>query len=111
MPDLGRGDTIRNMETFLVLIGVLALLAIGGYRYTKANNAANAHADRIICPHCHVAGRVTVTLTSRKRGISGGKATGAVVTGGASVWLTGLSRREGVREMTCGNCGVTWDVA
>ncbi|WP_156036026.1 hypothetical protein [Blastococcus sp. URHD0036] len=45
-----------------------------------------------------------------KRGISGGKATGAVVTGGFSVLLTGLSRKVKATQATCGNCRVTWEI-
>lgn len=98
------------METFLVVIAVIALLAVGGYRYEKRNAEANTNAHNLVCPHCGAAGTVAIRLASRKRGISGGKATGAVVTGGLSLFLTGLSRREGVRELTCSNCGMTWDV-
>jgi hypothetical protein len=66
---------------------------------------------RIVCPHCATAGQVTVRLAVRKKGVSGGKATGALLTGGASMLLTGLSRKEPARELHCGNCGMTWDVA
>jgi hypothetical protein len=43
-----------------------------------------------------------------KRGISGGKATGAVLTGGVSMLATGLSRKEAATKATCGNCGSRW---
>ena len=56
---------------------------------------------QIVCPHCQVPGHVTRTLAQRKQGVSGGKATGAIVTGGASLFLTGLSRKQLVTEMTC----------
>ena len=46
----------------------------------------------------------------RKKGVSGGKATGAVLTGGLSLFATGLSRKEKQQELSCSNCGVTWDV-
>ena len=65
----------------------------------------------LICPHCQTKGSVTSRSVTRKKGISGGKATGAVVTGGASVFLTGLSRTEGATQMHCSNCGTTWNVA
>jgi hypothetical protein len=45
-----------------------------------------------------------------EEGVSGGKATGAVLTGGVSMLATGLSRKEGTTEMSCGNCGTRWDV-
>lgn len=62
----------------------------------------------VICPHCQVRGKVTVTQEKVKRGISGAKATGALVTAGLSVLGTGLSRKETVNRMSCGNCRVTW---
>jgi len=43
-----------------------------------------------------------------KRGISGGKATGAVLTAGFSILATGLSRKEAATQATCNNCRVTW---
>ncbi|MGI8879571.1 MAG: hypothetical protein ACR2KJ_03470 [Jatrophihabitans sp.] len=45
-----------------------------------------------------------------KRGISGGKATGAVLTAGVSLFATGLSRKEQVLRATCGNCRVVWTI-
>lgn len=64
----------------------------------------------LICPHCQVQGQVKTRKTRRKQGISGGKATGAVLTLGLSTVLTGLSRKETVTEMRCGNCKTTWTV-
>ena len=52
---------------------------------------------------------VKVSSAVRKRGISGGKATGAVMTGGLSMLATGLSRKERVNALHCDNCGMTWD--
>lgn len=64
----------------------------------------------IICPYCGVKGKVYTRLVKRKKGISGGKATGALMTGGASLLLTGLSRKERVTHMKCNNCRTEWDV-
>jgi hypothetical protein len=65
----------------------------------------------IVCPQCEVKGRVTTELVKVKRGISGGKATGAVLTGGLSVLATGLSRKQAVTRATCGNCHTTWTIS
>jgi transcription elongation factor Elf1 len=73
-------------------------------------SGAARQAARIECPHCHVKGRVTTRQIKVKRGISGGKATGAVLTAGFSILATGLSRKEMVTEAHCGNCGVTWRI-
>lgn len=45
-----------------------------------------------------------------KKGVSGGKAAGAVLTAGLSVLATGLSRKEKVTEMRCSNCLTAWVV-
>jgi hypothetical protein len=62
----------------------------------------------MICPHCSTRGRVRTRSLKVKKGVSGGKATAAILTGGISVLGTGLSRKEGVTEATCGQCGTTW---
>ena len=64
----------------------------------------------LICPHCGSRGTVASKAVKKKRGISGGKATGAVLTAGVSLFATGLSRKEKVTERHCSNCGTTWDV-
>jgi hypothetical protein len=61
-----------------------------------------------ICPHCQVKGQVLSYPVEIKRGISGGKATGAILTGGISLLGTGLSRKESRTQMGCGNCKTTW---
>lgn len=66
--------------------------------------------EKIKCPHCDTAGFVTTADTHQKSGISGGKATGAVLTGGLSMLATGLSREQSGKTCTCSNCGMTWFV-
>jgi uncharacterized Zn finger protein len=67
-------------------------------------------ASALVCPHCQVQGRVTSRQVKQKKGVSGGKLTGAVLTAGISMLGTGLSRKEKVTEMRCGNCGTVWHV-
>jgi transcription elongation factor Elf1 len=64
----------------------------------------------MVCPHCQTRGHVRTTQTKVKKGISGGKATGAVLTAGLSVLATGLSRKEKVTKATCGNCNSSWQL-
>jgi hypothetical protein len=64
--------------------------------------------EQLVCPHCQVQGRVLTKPVTKKAGIDGAKATGAVLTGGVSVVLTGLSRMETVTEAHCANCSSTW---
>ena len=62
----------------------------------------------LVCPHCHRRGGVYTREVKTKKGISGAKATGALLTGGLSVLATGLSRKEHVTEAHCKRCGSTW---
>lgn len=62
-----------------------------------------------ICPHCQIKGDVYTKSVNRKKGVSGAKATGAVLTGGLSLLATGLSRKEGLTQAHCCNCDSTWD--
>jgi hypothetical protein len=63
----------------------------------------------IICPQCQTKGRVHTLLAKRKKGISGAKATGAVLTLGWSLLAIGLARKEQATHAHCSNCGSTWD--
>jgi hypothetical protein len=62
----------------------------------------------MICPHCQTKGQIRSKLVDKKKGISGGKATAAVLTGGLSTLATGLSRHEEVTQARCGNCKSLW---
>jgi hypothetical protein len=63
----------------------------------------------MVCPHCQQKGNIRTKMVDRKKGISGGKATAAILTGGVSIVATGLSRRERMTQARCGTCGNTWD--
>jgi len=63
----------------------------------------------LICPHCQKKGLVsTIQGIEQKTGISGAKATGALLTGGLSLLATGLSRKQKVTQAHCSNCNSTW---
>jgi hypothetical protein len=64
--------------------------------------------SQIICTHCQIKGMVRTMPVQRKAGISGTKASAAVLTGGMSVLATGLSRKTTVTQAHCDNCGSTW---
>jgi hypothetical protein len=64
--------------------------------------------DKMLCPHCQERGCVHVKEVKRKMGVSGGKATAALLTAGLSLWVAGLSRKEKISEAYCGNCETTW---
>jgi hypothetical protein len=62
----------------------------------------------MICPHCQTKGSVMTEQTKMKQGISGGKATGAVLTAGISLLAVGLSRKQKVTKARCTTCGAEW---
>lgn len=111
------------METLIgiILIGVCVafLLSPAGQKAMADTNKAHAAARetqirqqaKLVCPHCGESGCVTTTETKKKQGISGGKATAAVFTGGLSLAATGLSRKNKVLVRSCSSCGSTWTVA
>lgn len=63
----------------------------------------------MICPHCQTKGTVRTKQVDRKKGVSGGKATAALLTGGVSMLATGLSRKETWTHAKCEQCGSEWD--
>jgi len=92
----------------LVIIGVILGAAENMHTARKEvwTEAQRPERDRqIICPHCHTRGHVRTQLVSAKQGISGGKATAAILTGGLSLLATGLSQRQKITKATCSNCG------
>ena len=70
----------------------------------KSNDSA------LICSHCGVRGDVQTKPVKVKTGISGAKATGALLTGGLSLLATGLSHKQKATEAHCDNCGSTWTI-
>jgi len=62
----------------------------------------------IVCPHCGNRGCVATKRAKAKKGISGAKATGAILTVGLSILATGLSRKEWVTDAKCKHCGSEW---
>ena len=62
-----------------------------------------------ICPHCQQKGLVRIKNVKRKKGISGAKVMGALVTSGVSLVVTGLSKKDGMTQAHCDNCNCTWD--
>jgi hypothetical protein len=59
---------------------------------------------KVICSSCGERGKVRVKRERVKAGLSGGKAAGALLTGGLSLLATGLSRHVTVNKAHCGSC-------
>lgn len=75
---------------------------------TRMNLQQGSINPALICPHCQKKGAVRTKPIKKKVGISGGKATAAVLTGGVSMLATGLSRKEAMTQASCGKCGSKW---
>ena len=91
----------------LVFVGWLAFVVVPDE--TREFAARKSEQDaRIICPHCQRRGDVRTESVTMKKGIDGGKATAALLTGGATMLATGLSRKENLTKATCRNCGSSW---
>jgi hypothetical protein len=65
--------------------------------------------QRMQCPHCQVPGCVRLKAVRRKKGISGAKAIGALMTGGLSLVATGIARKDNLTQARCDHCTVQWD--
>lgn len=82
----------------------------GGIAEMEHNSALWGERNAAItCPQCQKRGYVWTMQAKRKKGISGGKATGALLTLGVSLVLTGLSRKESVTQAHCTYCNSTWE--
>lgn len=64
--------------------------------------------EHLVCPHCQNKSCVLTKQVTQKKGVSGAKATGALLTGGISLVATGLSRKEGATQAHCSICSSTW---
>ena len=98
-------DALIGTLAFLLLTVLLFAVLTRPFRRRRKK----PRKDTIICPHCQIRGSVRTAKVKRKRGVSGGKATAAVLTLGWSMLATGLSRKEMVTHAACGNCGSEWD--
>lgn len=62
----------------------------------------------MICPHCQTKGKVRAKTVLKKAGVSGSKASAAVLTGGASILVAGLSQEDECTAASCDECGSHW---
>ena len=111
-----KGDA---MEWVVIIVLIFVGILVYGYRnaapskpgevrpLTMAQQKARLDAQ-IVCPHCQTRGRVTTCDVKLKKGVSGGKAVGALMTGGLSLLAVGLSRKEDATKAECSNCGSIW---
>jgi hypothetical protein len=111
------------METLLLLVGLLAILAafivvsLKGIReedyrrkqqYAQYQEQKAERDAKIVCAHCQTKGHVSTTYIEVVQGVSGAKLTAALLTLGVSLLIVGLSRKEWVTQAQCSNCGSKW---
>ena len=109
-----------SMDGFLLFIVFLSVAVFVVAIASSNSNSQNKSPDvekmeqygaispAMICPHCQIKGKIRTKSVTQKKGVSGGKATAALLTGGVSLLATGLSRKEGATQAHCGECGNTW---
>ena len=99
---------------WLVVIGigiVLALAVVIEVNKTPEQRAVDLYGPinrHMVCPHCGASGSIRSKKITQKKGVSGGKATAALLTGGVSLLATGLSRKEQNTQAHCTKCQNTW---
>jgi hypothetical protein len=89
------------MGFFCLVFLVTLIVKYSGPKFGRLNAA-------MICPHCDSKGRVQTKRVNQKKGMSGGKATAALLTGGASLFVAGLSRKEKATQARCKACKNVW---
>jgi len=97
---------------YLLIVGAGFLVFI----LIKANQTPTEREDDLhgplnpllVCPHCQTAGQVRLKPSPQKHGVSGSKATAALLTGGASLLAVGLSKTGTATQARCGKCQSGW---
>jgi hypothetical protein len=64
----------------------------------------------LLCPHCQIRGKISRKEIKKKKGISASKLIAAPLTGGNSLFVVGLSRKDTYTQLTCGSCKMVWVV-
>jgi hypothetical protein len=91
-----------------LLIAAVVLGGLVGFLTPQEQLKWGVKNSMLVCPHCQTTGNVRTKPIVQKSGISGAKATGAVLTGGISILATGLSQKENKTQAHCDKCGSTW---
>ncbi len=100
---------VFGIPVVILTLMIHADISRAAARPTQKEITTKAECDgKIVCPQCQTRGFVTTQKVQVNKGIHGGKATAAVLTGGISMLATGLSRQDEMTQATCSNCGSTW---
>lgn len=93
------------MDGLFILV-LIVLFIVAGFQVMIEHIGAK----NIICPHCQTKGTVRTTKKEVKAGVHGGKATAGILTGGLSLFATGLSRKVPKTKLKCSKCKIVWYV-
>lgn len=99
------------MEILWLIVGAFILACLYYYFLPEDKLDEKIYGKRkveMICPHCQTKGKVHTKPVTKKAGVSGGKATAAILTGGVSLLAVGLSRENDMTEAHCVKCESTW---
>ena len=93
----------------LMFVGIVACASLS--RESEEERLSREHGpinSELVCTHCQSKGTVRTKKTEQTKGIHGGKAAGAVMTGGLSILATGISRHEKTTKCRCDHCKMEW---
>jgi hypothetical protein len=114
---LGLIAVLRPSSRFFVFSVIVAAAVVGlGYLIRLGDKSLKSMPldwgpfnRAMICPHCQTKGQVRTKTVVRKKGVSGSKATAALLTGGFSLLFIGLSQEEELTQAHCCDCKNTWE--
>jgi hypothetical protein len=94
----------------LVLLGILRRLVCASGTTPSVEEPWHAapRQEGLRCPRCQAIGTVRTKDMEEKARVSRAKAITALRTGGLSVLVVGLARRESRRQARCDACGTLW---
>jgi hypothetical protein len=109
--------TLRHGPGVVVFseIVVAALIGFGYFAWLGNKKLKSMAPDwgpvnrAMVCPHCQTKGQVHTKNVVHYKGVDGGKAIAAFLTGGLSLLFIGLSRDEGQTQAHCCDCDNTWE--
>jgi hypothetical protein len=125
-------ETNNDENSYVLIVGMCIVLAFFIYKFIRTRKGESHEIARrasltkeelefenanlqfgfqnstMVCPHCQTKGMIRTKRVEKKSGVSGGKATAAVLTGGVSLLATGLSRKEDLTQAHCEKCKNTW---
>jgi hypothetical protein len=105
----GSGSFVISVIVVAVVICLGILIKVGDNKLKSLPPNWGPINLAMICPHCQTKGQVRTKSVVRKKGVSGSKATAAILTGGLSLLFIGLSQEENQTQAHCCDCNNTWE--